>query len=81
MNTMVYNYIGLLKKIIIELKVNVVSAFLGMRIFVHGSACTPRLMLNALSDYALKSAIHDVELIHIHLDGEAKFAGEEFDGI
>ena len=38
-------------------------------------------MLNALSDYALKSAIHDVELIHIHLDGEAKFAGEEFDGI
>ena len=52
----------------------------GMRIFVHGSAATPKVLLDALSDYAIKSAIHDVELIHIHLDGKAKFADEEYEG-
>jgi len=52
-----------------------------MRVFVHGCAATPGLLVNALSEYALKSRLHNVELIHIHTEGDALFTQPEYDGI
>lgn len=42
-----------------------------MRIFVHGSAATPTRLLDALSSHA--SRLKDVELIHLHTEGNLKY--------
>jgi 4-hydroxybutyrate CoA-transferase len=46
------------------------------RVFVHGGAATPRVLLQALIDDA--SRLSEVELIHLHTMGEAKYADPEF---
>lgn len=44
----------------------------GQRVFVHGGAATPRVLLEAL--VARAPQLHDVELIHLHTEGEASWA-------
>ncbi|MFZ9887076.1 MAG: acetyl-CoA hydrolase/transferase family protein [Myxococcota bacterium] len=44
----------------------------GQRVFVHGGAATPRALLEALVADAAR--LHDVELIHLHTEGEASWA-------
>lgn len=51
----------------------------GQRVFVHGAMATPTPLLDALVDEAPR--LRDVELIHLHTDGPARYADEEFAGI
>ena len=44
----------------------------GQRVFVQGAAATPTRLLNALVDNA--QSLRDVELVHLHTIGEAKWA-------
>jgi 4-hydroxybutyrate CoA-transferase len=44
----------------------------GHRVFVHGAAATPLTLLTELTAQALR--LHDVELIHLHLEGPAPYA-------
>ena len=48
----------------------------GMCVFIHGGAATPQVLLNALVDRA--SDLRDVELIHIHTEGEARYAQAQY---
>ncbi len=48
------------------------------RVFLHGGAATPLALVDALIGAA--SRLHDVELIHLHTSGEAKYADPEFKG-
>lgn len=48
----------------------------GQRVFVHGCAATPLLLLNAL--YERKGELNNVELIHIHLEGKIPYDKEDF---
>src|SRR5687767_12769347 len=47
----------------------------GQRVFVHGGAATPLALLDALVERA--PALTDVELIHLHTHGPAKYADAE----
>jgi 4-hydroxybutyrate CoA-transferase len=49
----------------------------GQRWFVHGAAATPYELLNALCE---REDLRDVQLYHLHLAGEARFARPEFAG-
>src|SRR6476620_7219927 len=46
----------------------------GMRLFVHGAAATPSPLLDAL---ARRSDLEDVRLLHMHLEGSARFVAPE----
>lgn len=48
----------------------------GQRVFVHGCAATPNRLIDGL--IARASQLRDVELIHIHTEGPARYAGAEF---
>jgi acyl-CoA hydrolase len=52
----------------------------GQRVFVHGCAATPNVLIDALVDQA--DRLRGVELIHLHTVGEARYAqpryGESF---
>lgn len=54
----------------------VASISSNMRVFVHGGAATPLLLLNAL--YERRSQIKNVELIHIHLEGDVPHNRKDF---
>jgi len=43
------------------------------RIFVHGAAMTPDMLLFALCEHAHQNDLRNIELVHIHLCGEAPF--------
>jgi acyl-CoA hydrolase len=49
----------------------------GMRVFVHGAAATPSILLEAL---ARRRDLSDVTIYHLHTSGEAPFAGPEHHG-
>ena len=51
-----------------------------MKIFIHGCAATPMVLLDALGRYGKAANLHDVELIHIHTEGPAVLARPEFEG-
>lgn len=51
----------------------------GDRVFVHGAAMTPLRLLAALPSRA--HALRDVELIHIHTEGEPVYLRPEYKGI
>jgi 4-hydroxybutyrate CoA-transferase len=51
----------------------------GHRVFVHGGAATPNVLLKALVADAKR--LHNVELIHLHTIGDALYAESEFAGI
>ena len=46
------------------------------RVFVHGGAATPNVLLDALTSGAER--LRDVELIHLHTEGECKYADPKF---
>jgi 4-hydroxybutyrate CoA-transferase len=48
----------------------------GQRVFVHGGAATPHVLLDAL--YERRSEITNVELIHIHLEGDVPHTRKDF---
>ena len=49
----------------------------GMRVFLHGAAATPSLLVEAL---ARRRDLSDVKLYHMHTTGPAPFADPEHDG-
>lgn len=49
----------------------------GMRVFVHGAAATPSILLEAL---ARRRDLSDVTIYHLHTAGEAPFAAPEHHG-
>jgi acyl-CoA hydrolase len=46
----------------------------GMRVFVHGAAATPTVLLEALAQRALSANLTGIETVHLHLDGPAPHA-------
>ena len=48
------------------------------RVFIHGGAATPLALLDALVEES--SRLRNVELIHLHTSGEAKYASPEYEG-
>jgi acyl-CoA hydrolase len=46
------------------------------RVFVHGGAATPNALVDALIEEA--SRLRDVELIHLHTSGDARYASPEY---
>ena len=48
----------------------------GMRVFVHGGAATPLVLMDALLEEA--DRLRDVELIHLHLEGPNRHADARF---
>ena len=53
----------------------------GMRIFVHGCAATPNLLLEAMAKFGKSAKLKNVELIHVHTEGPAIYAQEEYQGL
>jgi 4-hydroxybutyrate CoA-transferase len=47
-----------------------------MRIFIHGSAATPTRLIDALCTHA--SRLKDVELIHLHTEGNLKYLEPQY---
>ena len=62
-------------EIVTSAKEAVASLSSGQRIFVHGGAATPLLLLNALAE---RTELRDVELIHIHLMGKLPYDKKDF---
>lgn len=48
----------------------------GQRIFVHGGAATPHTLLDAL--YERRDFLSDIELIHIHIEGDVPHTRKDF---
>jgi acyl-CoA hydrolase len=48
----------------------------GDRVFVHGVAAAPRVLIEAMVDRAAE--LRDVELVHLHTEGRARYADPEF---
>ncbi len=48
----------------------------GQRVFVHGGAATPNRLLDGLVEHAPR--LRDVELIHLHTEGPARYAEARF---
>lgn len=48
----------------------------GARVFIHGAAATPHLLIEALVEQAPR--FHNAELLHLHTFGEALYANEAF---
>lgn len=49
----------------------------GMRVFVHGAAATPHVLLEALARRARANEIMNVETVHMHLEGDAPHAAPD----
>ena len=52
----------------------------GMRVFVHGGAATPLVLLEAVANHGKHAKLHDVEMIHIHTEGPGIYVQPEFEG-
>ena len=46
------------------------------RVFIHGGAATPQLLINALT--SRHNELKNVEITHIHTEGEASYANPEY---
>ena len=55
--------------------------FVDSRVFVHGCAATPTALLTALSEYGKRVSLRDVEMIHIHTEGELISSDPENEGM
>ena len=54
---------------------------LGDRVFIQGAAATPLPLINAMAEHGKSAGLRNVEVVHIHTDGEAKYASKEYEGI
>jgi len=55
----------------------------GDRVFVHGASAFPQVLVNALVERGRASAqspLEDVEIVHLHANGNAPYVSEEFAG-
>lgn len=50
----------------------------GDRVFIHGGAATPRVLVNALVERF--ASLHDVEIVHLHTEGTAPYTAPEMAG-
>jgi acyl-CoA hydrolase len=48
----------------------------GDRVFIHGVAAAPRLLIDAMTERA--SELRDVEIVHLHTEGTAPYTRPEF---
>ncbi len=48
----------------------------GNRVFLHGMGAFPQLLADAMVDRA--DELHDVEVVHLHTEGRARYADPEF---
>lgn len=46
------------------------------RVFIHGGCATPHLLVNALT--ARSGELENVEITHLHTEGEAPYARPEY---
>jgi acyl-CoA hydrolase len=53
----------------------------GMKVFVHGCAATPLVLLEALVKHGVTGKLRNVEMIHIHTEGPGLYARPEYNGI
>ncbi|MBE9469032.1 MAG: acetyl-CoA hydrolase/transferase family protein [Bacteroidetes bacterium] len=51
----------------------------GDRIFIHSVACAPKILINAMVERAPE--LKNIEIIHIHTEGDAPYTKAEYDGI
>lgn len=54
--------------------------FLDDRIFIQGAAATPVPLINAMAEHGKSTGLRNVEVVHIHLDGQAEYALKEYEG-
>lgn len=52
----------------------------GMKVYVHGAAATPNVILEALAKHGKASHLKDVHLLHIHTEGPALYNAPEYEG-
>jgi len=54
-----------------------------MRVYIHGFASTPKVLVDALSEHCLTANVKDVEVIHMVLQtgGDIKFTEPQFEGV
>ena len=52
----------------------------GMRMFIHGCAATPLALLDALALHGKNAHLHNIEVIHIHTEGDAAYSKPEYEG-
>lgn len=50
------------------------------KVFIQGAAATPLPLIKAMAEHGKAAKLSDVEVIHIHTDGEAPYASKEFSG-
>lgn len=48
----------------------------GDRVFVHSAAASPQVLINAMTERA--NELRDVEIVHLHIDGDAPYADEKY---
>jgi acyl-CoA hydrolase len=53
----------------------------GDRVHIHGIACFPQVLVNAMCDRARSGEIEDVTIQHLHTEGFAQYVEPEFENI
>ena len=53
----------------------------GARIYFHGQAATPLRLIDALLEHATSKKLKDIEILHLHTIGPARYADPELSGI
>ncbi|CAH1775592.1 unnamed protein product [Owenia fusiformis] len=53
----------------------------GMRVYVHGTSCTPNVLVSAMAKHGSQAGLQNVECIHIHTEGPAEYCKPEYEGI
>jgi acyl-CoA hydrolase len=51
----------------------------GNRVFIHSVAAAPKILIDAMVKRS--SELHDVEIMHLHTEGEAPYVKPEYEGI
>ncbi|XP_028414353.1 uncharacterized protein LOC114537512 [Dendronephthya gigantea] len=51
------------------------------RVFIQGAAATPLPLIKAMSEHGKSTGLKNVEVIHIHTEGQAEYASKEYEGI
>lgn len=55
----------------------------GQRVFIHGASAYPQTLVNALVTRGLPTStdpLEDVEIVHLHVNGEVPYVNEQFAG-
>ena len=55
--------------------------FTGDTVFVQGAAATPNVLLEAMAHHGKENNLKDITVVHMHTEGPALYAQEEYSGI